>query len=194
MKPEVKEFLIIIGIALIVTIAFHFSLQISPVRQTSMEPNLHEGQVLIINKLAYDFGGEPKRGDIIIFIPPNAAPGTEYVKRVIGLPGEVVEVRNGSVYIHKGETSFRLNEDYVYYPPLYDYISEPIPPGHYFVLGDNRANSLDSRNGWTVPEENIVGKAWLIVWPPSNWGGAPNYSFPMAAENSKIYSEIWIAA
>lgn len=190
MKSEVKEFLITIAIALTIVIIFQLSLQISPVVFSSMEPTLHEGQVLVINKLAYSFGGEPRRGDIIIFTPPDEVAGEgELVKRVIGLPGEVIEIRDGLVYVHEPSgDSFRLNESYVAYAPTYDYVSKPIEPAHYFVLGDNRSNSVDSRNGWTVPRDNIVGKAWLSIWPPSEWGLAPNYSLPQRASDLPEYS------
>lgn len=145
-----------------------------------MEPNIHEGQRILINKLAYKFH-EPERGDIIVFAPPSFLNSEEdYIKRIIGLPGEVIEMKDGVVYIHQPDGNvFALDEDeYITDPAQYDYISKTIPPDNYFVLGDNRNDSLDSHYGWTVPRQDIVGKAWLSIWPISDWGLVPNYSFP----------------
>lgn len=168
-------------IALVAIIAFfafvNLSIQISPVVGSSMSPSLENGQVLIINKLAYLLS-EPQRGDIIVFDPPdNIGKGNEFIKRVIGLPGETVRIINGIVYVEKanGDT-IRLDEPYVNGNASYDFTSDPIKEREYFVLGDNRDNSLDSRSGWTVPKTNIVGKAWLSIWPLSRLGGAPNYA------------------
>ena len=145
---------------------------------SSMEPNLYEGQRIIISKVIYHFH-EPERGDIIIFPNPND-PDEEYIKRIIGLPGEVVEIKDGIVYIHQADGSvLTLDEsEYINTPDKDYFISNTIPADNYFVLGDNRSNSYDSRAGWTVPRQDIVGKAWLSIWPMSDWGLAPNYSFP----------------
>jgi len=168
-------------IALVAIIAFftfvNLSIQISPVVGSSMWPGLENGQVLIINKLAYLLS-EPQRGDIIVFDPPdNIGNGNEFIKRVIGLPGETVRITNGIVYVEKanGDT-IHLDEPYVKNNASYDFTGDPIKEGEYFVLGDNRINSLDSRSGWTVPEVNIVGKAWFSIWPISRLGGVPNYA------------------
>lgn len=168
-------------IALIAVIAFfavvNLSIQISPVIGLSMWPGLENGQVLIINKLAYLLS-EPERGDIIVFDPPeDVGNGNEFIKRIIGLPGETVNIIDGTVYIEEaGGDTIRLDEPYIASNPNYNFTGTTIPQGEYFVLGDNRANSLDSRSGWTVPETNIVGKAWLSIWPLSRLGGAPNYA------------------
>ena len=145
---------------------------------SSMEPNLYEGQRIIISKVIYHFH-EPERGDIIIFPNPND-PDEEYIKRIIGLPGEVVEIKDGIVYLHQPDGSvLTLDEsEYITKPDKDYFISNTIPADNYFVLGDNRSNSYDSRTGWTVPRQDIVGKAWLSIWPMSDWGLAPNYSFP----------------
>jgi len=147
-----------------------------------MEPNLHHEERVFINKLAYRFGGTPHRGDIVVFVPPaELASPNDYVKRIIGLPGERVETRNGYVYIHKADGSeMRLDESaYVAEPTIGYFLSDVIPEGHYFVMGDNRNNSGDSRGGnWTVPLSDIVGRAWIVIWPPADWGRAPNYRLP----------------
>ena len=104
----------------------------------------------------------------------------DYVKRIIGLPGEKVEIKSGQVIIHKpdGQLVTLDESEYVADPAVSDYLGAAIPDGHYFVMGDNRNNSGDSRNGWTVSASEIVGRAWLVVWPLSEMGSAPNYDLP----------------
>jgi signal peptidase I len=138
-----------------------------------MEPNLHEGQRLLVSKVAYTFG-EPKRGDIIIFPPPNIESEHDYIKRIIALSGETVQIMEGVVYINNTP----LEEPYITNPGASNMAERIVPEGEFFVLGDNRTNSSDSRSGWTVPEDSIVGKAWLSIWPVGDWGLAPNYKLP----------------
>jgi len=173
-----REILITLVMALVIYFGLNFSLQNAVVVGRSMEPNLHNGERVLINKLAYYFGSTPKRGDIVVFeSPEQLARGEDYVKRIIGLPGERVEIRNGYVYIHQSDgKEIRLDESaYLSQPTLNYYMSEIIPEDHYFVMGDNRNSSSDSRGGWTVPKSDIVGKAWIVIWPPSEWGVAPNH-------------------
>jgi signal peptidase I len=142
---------------------------------TSMVDNLHNGQYLIIDKLSYNplisqtlgIGG-PQRGDVIVFEPPNR-PGEDYVKRIIGLPGETVEVRNGQVFIN-GQA---MAEPFIPGPMSYTMRPQVVPEGTVFVLGDNRNNSNDSHNWGALPIENVVGRAWLSYWPPESWGTIP---------------------
>jgi signal peptidase I len=155
------------GIAIFVLI--NVSVQYSIVEGSSMEPNLRDGQRLLINKIAYS---NPQRGDVIVFPPPHIANSEkDFIKRIIGLPGEVIEIKAGVVYINGSP----LDEPYITDNADITMSLTVIPDGQYFVLGDNRGNSSDSRGGWTVPGENIVGKAWLSIWPPEDWGLAPNY-------------------
>jgi signal peptidase I len=173
-----REILITLVIAIVVYVGISYSLQNAEVLGQSMEPNLHHGERVFINKLAYKFS-EPKRGDIIVFVPPEElASPNDYVKRIIGLPGERVEIRNGHVYIHKTDGSVVIldESEYVVDPIIGYYMSDVIPDDHYFVMGDNRNNSGDSRGGWTVAKSDIVGRAWIVIWPPSEWGVAPNYN------------------
>ena len=134
-----------------------------------MEPNFYEGERLLVNKVVYHFT-EPKRGDVIILHPP-LAPEAVYIKRVIALPGDSIEVKNGSVYVN----GTKLSEPYIKEPPAYTFHLTEIPENEYFVLGDNRNIANDSHNGWTVPKENIIGKAWLSIWPPDKWGLTAHY-------------------
>lgn len=140
----------------------------------SMSSNLHDGQQIIVSRLAYKLH-KPERGDVIVFYPPNNGKD-EYIKRIIGLPGESVEIRGGVVYIYKKDDRvLPLAEPYISQPARQSFAGKTIPENEYFVLGDNRNNSSDSRAGWTVPFDNIIGKAWLSVWPPSSWGVVTNF-------------------
>ena len=180
LKTPWGEVLITVLIALIVFAGVRVTLQSFIVRQQSMEPSFHDGQYILANKLTYHFSS-PKRGDVIIFHYP-LNPSELYIKRVIGLPGERVEIVNGRVYIDEGKGSgFQLLEEPEYIPSI-DYQMSPtpvLPPDEYFVLGDNRNNSSDSHVWGTVPRENIIGKTWLRYWPPSKWGLSPSYSFTL---------------
>jgi len=138
-----------------------------------MEPSFEEGQRLLINKVVYKFY-EPERGDVIVFQPTNNR-RVDYIKRIIALPGESVEIKEGKVYIYKNGNVLLLDEPYIKQPPSRDFRGDIIPEDEYFVLGDNRNNSNDSRNGWTVPRQDIIGKAWLSFWPAKEWGLVPRY-------------------
>jgi signal peptidase I len=169
-----------VGETIILTLIIFFLIQ-TVIRNfrvvgTSMVNNLHDGQYLIIDKLTYSslvtdllgLGG-PQRGDVIVFEPPNR-PGEDYVKRIIGLPGETVEIRQGQVFIN-GQP---LAEPFQPTPGTYT-MPNPVvvPEGQLFVLGDNRNNSNDSHNWGTLPMEKVVGRAWLSYWPPNEWGVIP---------------------
>ncbi len=183
MNAQLKYWLREIGIILVSSLAIFFILQMAFIKAEvigeSMEPNLHQGQQIMVNKMCYKFS-EPHRGDVIIFAPPERARSTcDYIKRIIGLPGEVVTIKDGAVSITKADgQTFTLDEPYIASLSLLDYQSSTIPTGHYFVMGDNRNNSSDSRGGWTVPLESITGKAWFSYWPFSEFGGALSYSLP----------------
>lgn len=138
----------------------------STVPSGSMEPTIMTGSRMLGLRLSYTFS-EPERGDIIVFKYPDDT-SQNFVKRIIGLPGETVEIKDGCVYID-GEI---LEEDYLTVVTEGDFGPYEVPEGCYFVLGDNRNNSHDSRY-WTntyVPEEYIIGKALLCYWPLSNIG------------------------
>jgi signal peptidase I len=162
-------------ITIIAAVAVFFILQLTvggfKVYGQCMVPNVQHGDYVMLNKVSYSFD-EPQRGDVIVFFSPKNAK-TNLIKRIIGLPGENVEIRNGIVYINGNP----LQEPYILEPPKYTYPEEIIPEGHYFVLGDNRNNSADSHTGFTVPRENIIGKAWFNYWPPSEWGLLNHCSF-----------------
>jgi signal peptidase I len=142
------------------------------VQSISMEPTLHEGQYLIVSKISYWFHG-PERGDIIVLDPPAGRSEIPYIKRVIGLPGEKVEVRDGRVWIN----DIALNEPYISGPPNYTE-NRVLGEEEYLVLGDNRNNSSDSHIWGVLPRENIIGKSVFRYWPPEKWGLIPHYTFP----------------
>lgn len=142
------------------------------VQSISMEPTLHEGQYLIVSKFAY-WLYPPQRGDIVVLDPPDQRSAIPYIKRVIGLPGERVEIRNGRVWIN----SVALNEPYVSGPVLYERTFE-LENDEYLVLGDNRNNSSDSHVWGTLPEDNLIGKTIFRYWPLEKLGLIPHYVFP----------------
>lgn len=133
----------------------------------SMNPTLEDGQYLLINNLSY-YLDEPKRGDIIVFHHPNS--DLNLIKRVIGLPGDHVEIRDGRVFVN----GVPLTEPYIQAPPNYDG-SWDVPADQYFVLGDNRNSSSDSHTWSFLPEENIVGKAMVVYWPYRDWAKVPHF-------------------
>jgi signal peptidase I len=141
----------------------------------SMEPTLAIDDRLIVDKLSYRFA-DLKRGDIVVFAPPDAAikcngskPKDAFIKRTIGLPGEQVAVQNGKVVIN----GKNLDENYLKDIPNDEMPTVTVPPNQYLVLGDNRNHSCDGRYWGFVPRENIVGKAVARFWPIDRVGGIP---------------------
>lgn len=183
MSRAAREIVEAIVLAVVVFILIQVSVRNFKVDGSSMHPTLEGGQYLLVNKLVYfqvdtlrlsriipfwkaDRPSEhfavhpPKQGEIIVFRFPRD-PSKDFVKRVIGLPGQSVELRQGTVYINGAA----LEEPYLTIPG--DSTRPPILLGEkqYYVLGDNRASSNDSRVWGPVPEENVVGKVWLVYWP-----------------------------
>jgi len=140
----------------------------------SMEPTMHDGQYVIISKLSYRLN-EPERGDVIVFRFPRS-PERDFIKRIIGLPGDTIEIRDQMVMVN----GVPLHEDYISSAPSYENTWQ-VEPGQYFVLGDNRNNSSDSHTWGLLPAENIIGKAWVTYWPPQDWGLAPHEDPAVAA-------------
>ena len=133
------------------------------IESISMQPTLFAGDYVIVSKLAYRLG-EPQRGDVIIFHYPPDPQREPYIKRVIGLPGDEVEVRDKQVFVN-GE---QLAEPYISAEP--NYVGTwTVPPDSLFVLGDNRNNSSDSHAWGMVPLKNVIGKAEVVYWPPTQW-------------------------
>jgi signal peptidase I len=126
------------------------------VKGSSMEPTLHHGQRIIVNKFTYRWLHPPRRGDIIVLRDPHT-PGREVIKRVIGLPGERVKIKQGQLYINNQP----LNEAYITVPSARTWGPNTVLPGQYFVLGDNRNYSRDSLSWGWLPANHILGKVWL---------------------------------
>lgn len=184
MRSVLREILSTVIMALVIFVGFQFTAQSFPIEGPSMTPDFPDGQRLLVNKLVYRFFHEPQRGDVIIFKAPDS-PEEDYIKRIIGFPGEVVSVKDGLVSIRTvdGEV-VSITEPYVTNPAKHSFRGDVIPEGEFFVMGDNRNNSADSRAGWTVPTQNIIGKAWIVLWPPSQWGPADNYPLEEQVDNT----------
>ena len=145
MKGFVREALITVLVALVIFLGLQASIQSSVVLGSSMEPNFETGQRLIVNKIIYRFD-DVRHGDVVILHPPSNL-SVDYIKRVIALPGETVEIKDGLVYIDGGP----LSEPYILYPPHYTMKPLEVPQGHCFVLGDNRNSSNDSHIWGPLP-------------------------------------------
>jgi len=161
----------------IFVVAYLFLIQPHEIKGNSMEPNLHNNEYILTDKISYRFS-EPARGDIIIFKAPNN-PEVDYIKRIIGLPGERVKIQNGRVYIN-GKL---LNEPYL--KDLTNissgYMKEGeeivVPKDTYLAFGDNRPHSSDSRDFGPVPSNLIIGKAILRYWPLPQFGLLPKVNY-----------------
>jgi len=169
MKYILKEIFPLLIMAVAIYFGTHVIFQQHIIEQTSMTPTLVEGQRIFINKLV----DKPDRGDIIVFNNPDNQKNTLLVKRVIGLPGEEIAVRSGVVYINNSP----LTEAYISEMPHYTLPIQTVPDREYFVLGDNRNVSRDSHMGWTVPQDDIIGKACLSIWPLDHLGLIPDYAY-----------------
>jgi len=171
--------IVIIALAIVVPIRY-FLFQPFVVKGASMEPNYHSGDYLIIDEISYRFN-EPQRGDVIVFkYPLNQK--ERYIKRIIGLPGETVEIKDGQIFINGRAAALDempyLSEDFIKtWKNLTNMPARQLSPDQYFVLGDNRNYSSDSRVWGNVPEENIIGRASIQFSLPSflNFLGAPLY-------------------
>jgi signal peptidase I len=174
MKVFLREIAITLAMAILIFLVLQATVQSFVIVEHCMEPEFQEGERLLVNKVVYHFT-DPKRGDVVILHPP-LTPEKAYIKRIIALPGDSVEVKDGAVYIN----GTKLDEPYVGDPPHYTFNLEEVPENEYFVLGDNRNIANDSHKGWTLPRENIIGKAWLSFWPSSELGLVRNY--PLAEQ------------
>lgn len=168
----IYETLETIVLAAIIWLVVNFATARFVVDGSSMEPNFHTGQLLIVNRLAYRFG-TLERGDVIVFrFPGNTA--DDYIKRIIGLPGERITIKDGNVYVN----DVLLEEPYLDPNTIFPYGGEwVVPADNYFVLGDNRAHSSDSRSWGPLGKDYIIGKSWVSYWPPQYWGVVPHYSY-----------------
>ncbi|MBM3245903.1 MAG: signal peptidase I [Candidatus Omnitrophica bacterium] len=178
-KTIVREWVESIIIALILASVIRtFVIQAFKIPTGSMRPTLLEGDIILVNKFLYGakipFTGlrlpkvrQPVRGDVIVFIYPEN-PKKDFIKRLIAFPGEIVEIKDGTIYINnKPLLEPMFSSRYYYNRGQFgmEGLSITVPQGNYFVLGDNSASSQDSRYWGFVPEKNILGKAMVIYWP-----------------------------
>ena len=171
-----------IGLSIILALGIRtFVAEARYIPSGSMLPTLEINDRLIIDKLGYKFQ-DPDRGDVVVFSPTDQLK-TQYkdafIKRIIGLPGETVEVRDGLVFVN-GQP---LTEKYIAEEPQYNWGPETVPEDQYLVLGDNRNNSYDSHYWGFVPRDHIIGRAVVRFWPPNRVGGldeVPLYADPLS--------------
>jgi signal peptidase I len=165
----VLEFLIILLVSFVLVFGFvrPFVVEAFWIPSASMVPTLKYGDRVLVNKFIYRFT-EPERGDVIVFKSVEGD-DEDLIKRVVGVPGDEIAVRGGKLFVN-GEPQ---KEPYVNkkYPDRSFYAPTTVPKDHVFAMGDNRANSQDSRIFGPVPEENIEGEAFLRFWPPDRIGG-----------------------
>ena len=171
-----REIVETILLTLLIFLVLRFAVQNYRVDGQSMEPSLHDQEYIIVDKAAYLFQ-PPQRGDVIVFEYPYD-PQLDYIKRIIAVPGDVISIVGEQVTVD-GVT---LNEPYINKADLFNPFGPIrnliVKPGDYFVMGDNRGNSSDSREWGFVPHQNIIGKAELAYWPfgENNIGLLPNFS------------------
>jgi signal peptidase I len=177
----IREITETIVLTLLIFFAVHFSVQPFRVNGPSMQPNLHTNNLVLVNLLAYDFGS-PQRGDIIVFHPPiPTVDGEYYVKRIIAVPGDTIWLTTTAVYVD----GKKLKEPYI--DTLPGDIESPnvVPPqtlhkDQYWVMGDNRDNSQDSRVFGPITRSAIIGKAEVVIWPVNSLEWLRNYSYVFA--------------
>lgn len=166
-----RELVETVLLTLVIFFMIRFAIENYRIEGYSMEPNFHDGQFLLVNKIQYLLA-PPQRGDVIIFRYP-LNPKKNFIKRVIGLPGEKVEIRAGKVFVN----GVRLQEEYPFNFADYDYGPITVGADEYFVLGDNRPESSDSHSWGLLPTKDLIGKAWVSYWPPDEWGVVPHFSY-----------------
>lgn len=165
-SPSLRQFLVDLLETIVLAVVLFFAINAVSARVRvdgfSMIPTLQDGEYVLVNRLAYN-NAIPDHGDIIVFSSPQS-PDLDLIKRVIGLPGDTVNISGGVVQVN-GQT---LNEPYIAAAPIYNG-NWSVPEGNLFVLGDNRNDSSDSHAWGLLPIENVIGKAILIYWPIPEW-------------------------
>lgn len=165
-----REIVETIALTLLIFLAIHFTVQNYQISGPSMQNTLHTGQFVLVNKIAYLFHA-PGRGDVIVFHEPDQ-PTRDLIKRVIGLPGDTIKMDRTNVWVN----GVKLKEPYITQESNYVALTETVPPNEYFVMGDNRPVSEDSRMFGFVPKDYIVGRAILVYWPLNQWNMLNTYS------------------
>ena len=190
-----------LALAALIFLAVRAMAQNFRVEGSSMEPGLHHGQYLLVNKAIYfkidlerlsrfipfiEPGDSPERflfrspnrGDVVVFRFPQD-PSRDFIKRMIAVPGDTIEINGGDVFVN----GVQLEEPYISSEGRNSFERQVVPQGNYFVLGDNRRNSFDSRSWGFVPEQNIIGRAIFSYWPLEELGGVGNRSLNLGFVN-----------
>jgi signal peptidase I len=170
-----REIVETLALTILIFLAIHFTVQNYQISGPSMQNTLHSGQFVLVNKIAYLFHA-PERGDVIVFHEPDQ-PDRDLIKRVIGLPGDTIKLDGTTVWIN----GTQLNEPYITQRNNPSAGTMTVPASNYFVMGDNRPVSEDSRYFGFVPKDYIVGKAILVYWPLSQWQMLNTYTSVYAA-------------
>ena len=163
LRQAVLELLQTLTLALVLFVIINIATARILVQSISMQPGLKENDMVLVSRLAYRLG-DPKRGDIIVFLNPVNPDDVPYIKRVIGLPGDTITIEQGEVYINGNHLS----------EPYLTSITQRggewvVPENSLFVMGDNRNNSSDSRQWGMVAYGSVIGRAEVIYWPPPDW-------------------------
>lgn len=173
------DFLETIVVALsIFVVIYLFIVQPHEVKGNSMEPNFHNNEYILTDKLSFRFT-DPKRGDVVIFKAP-INPEVDYIKRVIGLPGEKIEIRDGKVFVNGRELPENYLTDKTYIFPGSSFkegVEVKLAEDEYFVMGDNRSHSSDSREFGPISKKLIIGKAFLRYWPIKEIGRLSEFNY-----------------
>lgn len=204
LMPALVEILETLVFALLIFLVIQAIWRNFRVEGSSMEPNIHDGQYIIVDRVVYAqtwpvnflrrtlgrsaLGGKildqvfhpPRRGDVIVFIPPNN-PQKDYIKRVIGIAGDTVEMRQGRVFVN----SQPLSEPYIRPGPASSFGPVIVKRGEVFVMGDNRGGSTDSRFFGALSMHHVIGKAWLSYWPPRYFGFIRHYDLDAQVEGQR---------
>ena len=169
-NPIWEIFKVVVAVFVVAIIIRYFVFQPFIVDGSSMEPNFHNNEYIIVQKISY-YVSTPHRGDVVVLKYPNDT-SIDYIKRIIGLPGETIKILNGNVYIN-GKL---LNEPYLtagQKTTIDGSLTVPyqvtLESGQYFVMGDNRDHSADSREGWVLPKDDIIGRASIVLYPTQDF-------------------------
>ncbi len=172
-RNAVEWIVVVVGAVVVALLVKTFLVQAFRIPSESMDPTLQVGDRVLVNKLSYRLH-DVNRGDVVVFTrPPNLPEGpdqpADLIKRVVGLPGDTVQAKDGRVFVNGRP----LDEPYLPEGTRTENLGTPVvvPEGQVLVLGDNRANSADGRVFGTIPEDTIIGRAFVVVWPLSRFGG-----------------------
>ncbi|WP_149403368.1 signal peptidase I [Dictyobacter arantiisoli] len=181
----IREIIETIILTILMFVVINLAIQNYDVDGPSMEPSLHNQERIVVDKVSYHFRS-PSRGDVIVFVAPPD-PALDYVKRIIALPGDTLTIKGTTVIVDNAVLKETYVADGYQGNPYQPIINQRVPANDYFVMGDDRKNSSDSRDWGFVPRQNIIGRATLVYWPLglSNSGFLPDVSSVFADVHTK---------